>query len=126
MAIAAKFSEAFYERFGHEVVAELVGWFNEMDLTSRTSLRKLNEFNFARSDAKLEQRLAELRGELRTEIALLRGEMHGSLGALRSEMHANSADLKTAFAAQAVVQMRWMVGMWAAVLLAIIGLWFRR
>ncbi|HUQ14610.1 MAG TPA: hypothetical protein VM094_01045 [Gemmatimonadales bacterium] len=35
-----------------------------MDLTYRADLRELNELNFARFDAKLEQRLAELRIDL--------------------------------------------------------------
>ncbi|MBA3317404.1 MAG: hypothetical protein H0T50_04855, partial [Gemmatimonadales bacterium] len=46
-----------------------------MDLTYRTDLRELNELNFARFDAKLEQRLAELRATLRQEIADLRAEL---------------------------------------------------
>lgn len=35
-----------------------------MDLTYRTELRQLNELNYARFEAKLEQRIAELRAEL--------------------------------------------------------------
>ncbi len=35
-----------------------------MDSTYRPDLRELNELNFARFDAKLEQRLAELRVDL--------------------------------------------------------------
>jgi hypothetical protein len=36
-----------------------------MDATYRADLRELNELNFARFDAKLDQRVAELRSELR-------------------------------------------------------------
>ena len=43
---------------GEEVANELVDWFNAVDLTYRADLRELNELNFARFDAKLEQRLA--------------------------------------------------------------------
>jgi hypothetical protein len=39
-----------------------------VDPTYRSDLRDLNELNFARFDAKLEQRIAELRAELRTEM----------------------------------------------------------
>ena len=39
-------------------------WFNAVDLTYRNDLRELNELNFARFDAKQEQRMAELRTEL--------------------------------------------------------------
>jgi len=51
---------------GEDIGNELVDWFNAVDLSYRTDLRELNGLNFARFDAKLEQRLAELRAELRT------------------------------------------------------------
>ncbi len=54
----------FYDVLGEDVANELVDWFNAVDLTYRTDLRELNELNFARFDAKLEQRLAELRIDL--------------------------------------------------------------
>jgi len=44
---------------------ELVEWFNQVEATYRGELRELNELNFARFDAKLEQRSAE-RLSLRT------------------------------------------------------------
>ena len=43
---------------------ELVDWFNAVDETYRSELREINELNFARFDAKQEQRLAELRTDL--------------------------------------------------------------
>ncbi len=43
---------------------ELVDWFNAVDATYRADLRQLNEANFARFDAKLDQRLAELKADL--------------------------------------------------------------
>jgi len=43
---------------------ELVDWFNAVDATYRADLRELNELNFARFDAKLGQRLAELESRL--------------------------------------------------------------
>ncbi len=49
----------FYDTFGQDVVNELVDWFNRMDTTYRASLRDMNELNFARFDATLQQRLAE-------------------------------------------------------------------
>jgi len=60
----AHLSERFYQRFGHDLVEELVTWLNQVETTSRSELRELNELNFARFDAKLEQRAAELRAEL--------------------------------------------------------------
>ena len=69
--VTARLSKRFYEVLGEDVANELVDWFNAVDLTYRTELRELNEMNFARFDAKLEQRLAELRtglADTRTEL----------------------------------------------------------
>lgn len=71
-----------------------------MDLTYRTDLRELNELNFARFDAKLEQCLAELRAELGHEIAELRAELHR----FRADM------------------LRWMFGFWVSTVVMLGGL----
>jgi len=63
MPVTAKLSRKFYEKFGDDVANELVDWFNMVDATYRSELRELNELNYARFDAKLEQRIAELRAE---------------------------------------------------------------
>jgi len=52
-----------------------VDWFNSVDATYRADLRELNELNFARFDAKLEQRLTELKAELRVEIHTARSDL---------------------------------------------------
>jgi len=62
--VTAKLSRKFYEKFGDDVANELVDWFNMVDATYRSDLRELNELNFARFDAKLEQRLAQLETRL--------------------------------------------------------------
>ena len=64
MPVTAKLSRKFYEKFGDDVANELVDWFNMVDATYRSDLRELNELNFARFDAKLEQRLAQLETRL--------------------------------------------------------------
>ncbi|HEY7478874.1 MAG TPA: hypothetical protein VH680_00025 [Gemmatimonadales bacterium] len=64
MPVTAKLSKRFYDVLGEDVANELVDWFNAVDLAYRNDLRELNELNFARFDAKLEQRLAELRTDL--------------------------------------------------------------
>ncbi len=69
MPVTARLSQKFYDKLGEDVAKELVDWFNAVDATYRADLRELNERNFARFDAKLEQRLAELKAELKTEFA---------------------------------------------------------
>src|SRR5438552_3797819 len=62
--VTVKLSRNFYEKFGDAIANELVDWFNMVDATYRSELRELNELNYARFDAKLEQRVAELRAEM--------------------------------------------------------------
>jgi hypothetical protein len=69
MPVTAKLSRRFYEKFGDELTNELVEWFNQVDATYRLEFRDLFEVHFARFDAKLEQRIAEVKGELETRLA---------------------------------------------------------
>jgi len=105
MPVTAKFSEKLYSRLGHDVADELVDWFNKVDATYHADLRELNELNFARFDAKLEQQIAELRSELRREIAELSSELHREIAELRSEFQQQIARLETRL-------IRWMFLFW--------------
>ena|SRR2546425_329710 len=69
MPVTAKLSRKFYEKLGDDVANELVEWFNLVDAAYRGDLRELNELNFARFDAKVEQRIAELRAEMQIGFA---------------------------------------------------------
>ena len=89
---------------GEEVVTEIVDWFNAVDATYRADLREFNELNFSRFDAKLEQRMAELRSELSSRMDQLETRLERRLGE----------------------QTRWFIAAWGVVLVAIIGLWFRK
>ena len=62
--VTAKLSREFYDRFGDKLVDELVGLLNDVDATFKAELREQNDRNLALFDAKLEQRLAELKAEL--------------------------------------------------------------
>ena len=75
MPVTARLSKRFYDQFGDEIAQDLVDWFNQVDATYRSDLRELNEMNFVRFDAKLEQRLAEVRGDLRTEMRDMKAEL---------------------------------------------------
>lgn len=44
-------------------------WFNDVDTTYRADLRELNELNFARFDAKVEQRFAQADARLEQRLA---------------------------------------------------------
>jgi hypothetical protein len=88
---------------------------NAVDLAYRADLRELNELNFARFDAKLEQRLAEFRGELLVE---LRTGLHQ----VRTEIHQVRTDLHTEILQVRVELLRWMFGFWVTTLISIAGL----
>lgn len=79
MPVTAKFSKEFYDKLGHRIADELVDWFNKVDAAYRSEFRELFELHFGRFDAKLEQRIAEVKGELRAElhdkVSELRGDM---------------------------------------------------
>ena len=68
MPVTAKLSRKFYEKLGDDIANELVEWFNSVDATYRSELKELNEHNYARFEAKLEQRISELGADLRTEM----------------------------------------------------------
>lgn len=69
MPVTAKLSKQFYDRLGEAVTNELVDWFNQVDASYKSDLREMNELNYARFEAKLEQRLAELRTDLAKGLA---------------------------------------------------------
>jgi hypothetical protein len=66
--VTARLSKRFYEQLGDDIANELVDWFNQVDTTYRSDLRELNELNFARFDAKMEQRFAEQREVLERRL----------------------------------------------------------
>jgi hypothetical protein len=68
MPVTARLSKAFYDQLGEQVANELVDWFNQVDLTYRTELRELNDLNFARFDAKVGERLAQLEARLERRL----------------------------------------------------------
>ena len=125
MPVTAKLSKKFYETFGEDVTNELVDWFNSVDATYRSDLRELNELNFARFDAKLEQRLAELDAKwgsrwssldakLEQRIAQLKGELLAEIGKLRGETTA-------AIACAQATMVKWMFRFWAPTAVGIVA-----
>jgi hypothetical protein len=108
--VTAKLSQKFYEKFGEDITNELVNWFNAVDATYRADLRDLNEVNFARFDAKLEQRLVELDAKWGTRWSELDARLEQRLAELRVELHQVKVDL-----------VKWMFGFWVPTALALVG-----
>ncbi|HEY3935360.1 MAG TPA: hypothetical protein VGL65_12170 [Gemmatimonadales bacterium] len=114
MPVTAKLSKAFYDQFGEQIVGELVDWFNQVDATYHNDLRELNELNFARFDAKVEQRLAELRADLSAQISAVETRLEGRFGALEIRLERRLGE-----------HSRWLIGMWIIIICAAAALWFR-
>ena len=101
MPVTAKLSKKFYEKFGEDVTNELVNWFNAVDATYRADLRELNELNYARFEAKLEQRLAELDAKWLVRWSEFASRFGHDLSTLKSDL------------------LKWMFGFWASVVVAL-------
>ena len=108
--VTAKLSREFYEKFGDKIADEFVNWFNQVDATCHADLRELNELNFARFDAKLEQRLAQLEAK----VVQIEAKMAQGMAEFRAEIERRLGE-----------QTRWLLGAWGILLAAVIGLWFR-
>jgi len=106
----AKLSRKFYDTFGDEIANELVEWFNQVDATYRGDLRELNELNFGRFDAKLEQRVAELDAKIEQRYAQLDAKVDQRMAELRKDL----ADMKSEL-------VRWMFMFWAPTALGVVG-----
>ena len=148
MPVTAKLSQRFYERLGDEIANELVDWFNQVDASYKTDLRELNELNFARFDAKLEQRLAESRAEmtakfdgLRNDVTAkfdglrndvnskfdgLRNDVNSKFDDLRNDVNSRIGGLETLLERSLKEQTRFYFLAWAVLLVSNIALWLRR
>ena len=107
MPVTAKLSRKFYEKLGDDVANELVEWFNMVDATYRLGLKELNELNFARFDAKVEQRWVQLDAKLEQLRAQLEAKLEQRIAELRAEMQAGFAQLETRLT-------RRLLGFWVA------------
>jgi DNA anti-recombination protein RmuC len=92
--VTAKLSRKFYDKLGDDVANELVEWFNAVDATYRTDLRELNELNFVRFDAKLEQRVAELDAKLEQRVAELDAKLEQRVAQLDAKIEQRVAELR--------------------------------
>src|SRR2546426_1072371 len=125
----------FYDVVGKDIATELVDWFNAVDATYRADLRELNELNFARFDAKLEQRLAtldaawqgrwtELDAKLEQRLAELDAKWGGRWTQLDAKLEQRLAELRVELVKElAGVKsgLKWMLAFWAPTALAVIG-----
>ena len=146
MPVTARLSKRFYDVFGEETANELVDWFNQVDDTYRADLRELNELNFGRFDAKLEQRLTELDAKwggqwtqldakLEQRLTELDAKWGGQWTQLDAKLEQRLTELDAKFEqrlahlrtelvkelADVKSGLKWMLTFWAPTALAVIG-----
>jgi hypothetical protein len=126
MPITAKFSKEFYDRLGHEVTDELVNWLNQMDASYRGELRDLNDLNFQRFDAKLEQRVTQLDAKWDQRFAQLDAKWDRRFVELDAKWDRRIAELEPKWErklAQLDARLTWrMFLMWTGTLATLIAL----
>lgn len=110
---------------GEQVTNELVDWFNAVDATYRGDLRELNELNFARFDAKMEQRFAESETKMEQRFGESEAKMVQRFAESDAKMERGFADLRTDLEKGLKEATRFQFVTWSALLLAIIGFWMR-
>ena len=109
MPVTIKLSRKFYEKLGEDLANELVDWFNKVDATYRGDLREVNELNFARFDAKLEQRLAELDARWGSKWSALDAKLEQQLAKLKAEIQ---IQLAQGLAGVETKLVRWLFTFW--------------
>lgn len=121
MPVTAKLSKLFYDRFGDQVVDELVDWLNAVDAEYRIVLRETNETNFARFDAKQAQRFAEQDARIDRRSTEFEVRMEKRFGQIDTRF----AEMREFMERALKDQTRWMFVAWASLLITIIGFGMR-
>ena len=111
MPVTVRLSKLVQDRFGEEIADELVRWFNLVDATYRRELRELNELNFARFDAKLDLRVAQLEARVDQRFAEQDAKWERRMGSLEVRVERGFANL-----------MKWMFVFWAGNVATTIGI----
>ena len=150
MPVTAKLSRHFYERLGEQIANELVDWFNAVDATYRSDLREVNELNFARFDAKVEQRFAEQDAKFErrlseqdskfekrfadfevkierrfAEFEVKVDKRFAGIDVRFAEMKQGLAEFETKIERKLGDQTRFFFVAWSVLFVAVIGLWFK-
>ena len=115
MPVTAKLSRAFYDKPGDDATNELVNWFNSVDLDYRTELRSLNELNFARFDAKVEQRFAEQDAKWEKRFVEQDAKMDKRFAQQDVKWEQRHSELETRL-------IRWMFAFWTTTMVTQAGL----
>lgn len=117
----AKLSREFYAKFGDKLTDELVNCLNTIEGSYRAEIRDLFAAQFGRFEETFERRLAHTTADVggrieqvQAEVERLRSGVDLKIEQLRVELHATKTDM-----------LKWTIGLWLPVGLAVIGLYFK-
>ena len=133
----AKLSREFYERFGDKLTDEPVNCLNSIEASYRAELRDLFDAHFGRFEEKLERRLTEftgalgssiahLRSDLEVKIEQVRGDLELKIEQLRAGLEPKIEQVRVELQATKSDLLKWTIGVWLPVGLAVLGLYFKR
>lgn len=117
--VTAKLSREFYERLGDSVANELVEMLNTVDQNYRTELRELNDLNFARFDAKVEQRFAESAAAMDKRFAEFGAYVDKRFAEARAETDKRFAETQNLIERTQSRLLMWSFSFWATTLIAL-------
>ena len=126
MPVTARLSKKSYDTFGDDIANDLVDWFNQVDATYRADLRQLNELNFARFDAKLEQRVSQLESKFEQRTAQVESKLEQRMAQLESKLEQRisqlESKLETKIEALRAELIKWMFIFWAGTVIPVVGM----
>jgi len=93
-----------------------------VDATYRSDLRELNEVNFARFDAKLEQRATQLDAKIEQRTAALDAKLEQRIAEVKAAMAALESRLGARMSAFEARIIRWMFLFWVGQAVTTVGL----
>ena len=104
MPVTPKQARVLRDQFGDSAASEIVDVLNNVEASSVSELRTLNELNFTRFESKMDLRF----------------------DAFDAKIDVRFAELEAKIADRFLTHTRWMLGAWTTIFLAILGLWFRK
>ena len=115
MPVTTRLLHRLNEALGDDAADDLLSCFQEASDVNRAAVRELAELYISRSEARIDQRMAELRGDLQAALGVHRGEMRAEIGELRGEMQSGLAN-------QRAELLKWMFLFWAGTVVPLAGL----
>jgi hypothetical protein len=104
MPVAAKFSETFYERFGHDATDELVEYLSTVDRTCRSELERIYDANRARVEtrigqleAKVDSRISQFEAKVDVRISRLEAKVDARIYQLDAKWDQRTAQIEARF-----------------------------